>query len=479
MKKLAETGNSKPRLSLALDTHWLKENLPRYLWREHEAPGEIGEVEIQHVRESKKGAAVLYRVALNGDNKPAREQMYVGYVVPEDKLKDEFKAALKKGKIPPPVGRTVALVPETNLILLAFPNDRKMRLLSAAELRLWLEENLHDIADGALENRSWQVQATKVEMLRYIPDKRFTAHCKATLKAADGLEKEIWFIAKQINDVKRAKRLYRHLLSLRKAWAGNGTDARAQVDANPPVRLPRALALDEKNAVVYIEYIPGDNLKQVLFEIDIARVMPAVGELLANFHRAQKRVRKQVTRRNELAEVREALHNLGKAFPALRPRLRKLFEPFRNFYWPDATPNVLLHGTYRLNHIFIHDGKLALLDLDSLRMGHPAYDVANFLSSLYYLEAQERIDPSLRRNIARRFLEGYAAQAPHGMPPAAVLWFLASLLLNKQANKYVTHFHEDREEKVRQMLALAEAAFAACRQAPDNLTCEALWKVLP
>jgi aminoglycoside phosphotransferase (APT) family kinase protein len=468
MKNLAETDNSTPRPSLALDTNWLKENLPHYLWREHETLVAISAVEIEHVRESPKGTIVLYRVRLSD---AARDQMYVGFIVPADKLEDEYHAVLKKAKIPPAVGQAVALVPETNLILLAFPNDRKMRLLSAAGLQPWLEEHLHDIADGALEDKNWQVQAAQVEMLRYIPNKRFTARCKAALKTAGGLEKEICFIAKQINDVKRAKRLYRHLLSLRQAWGAAA--------AGPPMRLPRALAFDEKMAVVYIEYLPGENLKQLLFELDLAQVMPVVGELLANFHRAHKRVRKQVTRRNELAEVREAMRNLGKASPVLRPRLRQLYEPFKDFYWPDETPPTLLHGTYRLNHIFIHNGELALLDLDSLRMGHPAYDVANFLSSLYYLEAQERVTPALRQEIARHFLQGYAAHAPWKIPRPAVLWFLASLLIHKQANKYVTHYHQDGAEKVQQMLALAEAAFAACRQAPNDLTCEALWKVLP
>ncbi|MDZ7342955.1 MAG: aminoglycoside phosphotransferase family protein [candidate division KSB1 bacterium] len=461
--------NSKHQFAPALDAQWLKENLPRYLWHESEAPGKIEEIEIWHVRESKKSVAVLYRLALNGDGK-LREQLYVGHVVPADKLQEEYKSALKKAKIPPAVGRTVALVPESNLILLAYPNDRKMRLLSEDALKPWLQAHLHEIAGDALAGHNWQVQSAQVEMLRYIPDKRFTARCKATLKTASGVEKEIGFIAKQINDVKRAKRLYRHLLSLRQAW---GTAA------GPPMRLPRALAFDENMAVVYIEYLPGENLKQLLFELDLAQVMPAVGELLANFHRAQQRVRKQVTRRNELAEVREAMHNLGKAFPALRPRLRQLYQPFKDFYWPDATPPVLLHGTYRLNHIFIHDGELALFDLDSLRMGHPAYDVANFLSSLYYLEAQERVTPALRQEIAGHFLHGYATQAAWKIPPAAVLWFLTSLLIHKQANKYVTHYHQDGAQKVQQMLALAEAAFAACRQAPNDLTGDAVWKVLP
>jgi Ser/Thr protein kinase RdoA (MazF antagonist) len=140
---------------------------------------------------------------------------------------------------------------------------------------------------------------------------------------------------------------------------------------------------------------------------------------------------------------------------------------------------VLLHGTFRLNHIFIHGDELALIDFDSLRMGHPAYDLANFLSSLYYLEAQDRLEPSQRQNIARHFLAGYAATAPLIVPPEVLLWFLADLLIKKQTYKYVKHFHEDRAQKVERMLALAEAALAGCQNVPIESNLATMWKSLP
>jgi len=465
-------------LSLAFNRQWLKENLPPYLWRENEISDEIAHVEILHVWESSKRITILYQIDLKRSNGEIRQQMYVGYLVADERFADEQKSALKKGKIQPLTGRAVTIIPEANLILLAYPNDRKMQLLSAEDLQSWLGEHWREIADDSLNGNDWRIQNTKVEMLRYVPDKRFTALCRVRLQDENALSREVSFVAKQLSDEKKAKRLYRNLRLLQTAWPENSANRRSRLTAKPPIRLPKALAWDEKRAVVFIEEIAGKNLKQALPEIDPARVMPAVGALLAIFHRARKRVRKQVTIKNELAEVREAMRTIAKALPHLKRRMRQFYKQFKTWRWEDEAPQVLLHGTYRLNHIFINGSELALLDLDSLRLGHPAYDLANFLSSLYYLEEQQRLTQALRRDLARHFLEGYTAETLSNIHPGAVLWFLASLLINKQASKYVNHDHEDQEEKVMRMLALAEATLSDGQNLPGNLTLSALWKVL-
>ncbi len=443
-------------------------------------PGTIFQVKILYAGESSKRVTVLYQIELYGHGGESRRQMYVGYLVPGNGFVAEHEMMLQKAMIQPPWGRAVALVPEAEMILSAFPNDHNLHLLSEAELQPWLSAHLHEIADGALDGKRWEVQEVQTEILRYIPDKRCTTRCRVRIKTENGLAKEISFIAKQLIDEGRAKRLYHDLLSMRQAWAGNGLASQVRnAEIKLPLRLPRALALDENNATVFVEEISGKNLEQALSEIDLEQVMPAVGEMLANFHRAQKRVKKSVSPQSELAEICDVIQTIGETVPILQPRFQQLLNQLRTLLWENDAPATLLHGTFRLNHIFIHNNELALIDFDSLRMGHPAFDIANFLSSLYYLEAQKRLDPSQRQNIARHFIEGYAAQAPLPVPPAVVLWFLADLLIKKQAHKYVKHFHEDRAQKVERMLALAETTLAGCRNAPKDLTLAALSKVLP
>ncbi len=464
-----ENGKPDSRLARALDPLWLREHLQAALWREHEPAGKVEEVLVQQVRETKKGMTMLYSVALNGVTAP-REQLYVGYLVRMDNLADEYQSVAKKAKLQPEIGRSVVLLSDAGLILAAYPNDRKLALLSPADMRVWLPEHLHEMTAEALNGREWRVQSVALEPLRYVPERRFTALCRVQLAGAHAEQKEICLVAKQVGDPHKAKRLYRNLLSLEYALA--------QLD-HVPFRVPRALGWIEARAVVFIEYLPGNNLKQTLLELEIERMMPRVGELLAVFHSADKRVRKRVSYSSELRENREAMRDIAQVLPHFRPRLRDLFAALEKMRWASICPPVLLHGTYRLNHIFVRNDELVLLDLDSLRFGDPAYDLANFLTSLYYLEAQERIAPELRREIARGFLAGYARASRAAVSPFIVLWFFASLMINKQASKYVWHFHDDCEEKAARMLGLAEAALAAAPTLPEKFALEELARVLP
>jgi aminoglycoside phosphotransferase (APT) family kinase protein len=228
------------------------------------------------------------------------------------------------------------------------------------------------------------------------------------------------------------------------------------------VSVPRAVAFDGDNRLVAMEELKGTSLKRALPEIDIETVMLAAGEMIATFHQTRGSIPETVSRHDELEEVQDAVKAIGKRLPALRPRLRACLAKCTDLEWTDLTPPALLHGSCKLEHMLIHEGELALLDLDGLRRGHPAYDIGEFLSSLYNLEAQGRISSPVRRQIGRCFLQGYAARTPWTISPVAVFWFLAERLIYKQAAKYVEHLHDDCESKVGLMLTLAESVLARC-----------------
>lgn len=470
-------------VSPALSTQWLKDHLPYHLWHEGENPGEIVELVIRQAWDTKKKTTVLYELSLRGDDDRIQQQIYVGYQPKEKSLVEEYQALLNQANTRPPLGRAVSLVTEANLILVAFPNDRKMRLLSENELQAWVGEHLSHISGNQLDGHTWQILETKLEVLRYIPDKRFTIRCWVLAEGSNGVKREFSFIGKQFSDATKARNLYRNLVSLRSVRAGKQVGLLAitnrQVESNKAVRVPCDIALDKTRALVVMEDLPGLNLKDILGEVNLQRVMPAVGELLTRFHRVKKVVPTQVSRKSELQEVRSTLDIISTALPPMRPSPEKLFEKFRNLSWLNDVPSVLLHGSYRLNHLLLHNDELALLDLDSLRMGHPGYDLANFLSSLYYFEIQGQMNASTRKDISRFFLEGYARTTPWNIPPITVLWYLASLLINKQAHKYVTHFHEDQKSKVGQVLALAGSALERAVHMPNDVMLDGLWRVLP
>jgi Ser/Thr protein kinase RdoA (MazF antagonist) len=458
----------------ALNPHWLKEQLGRSLWRQGESPGEIVGLHISQVRESRREMTAVYRLTLRAPNDQLVEQSYVGYVPRGNRrLTEDYRALAARTGVQPAVGRWVTLLPEANLIFVAYPNDHRMDLLSEDELKRRVQEQ-----PPAWMNGAGRVEEARVTLLRYMPGKRATIRCRVRTVDAGGARTTWSCIAKQYADARRAEKLHRTLVALERAWAGSGPEACWAAKTALALRLPRALGLDAPRGIVFMDEVGGRDLS-TLTAVDLETVLPAVGALLARFHQMPVGVcghdAKRVSRESELAETREALAEIGDGWPDLRPRLQTLFGALSSASVSTEAREVLLHGSFRLNHVLLDEQGLTLLDLESLRRGHPAYDLANAISSLHYAEAEGRLAPDTRRRVSHGLLRGYAAAVPEGVDTAALLWFLACLLINKQAWKYVRHGHAERESKVQRMVALAEEAAAA---ASSNVPAREPWSAI-
>jgi aminoglycoside phosphotransferase (APT) family kinase protein len=459
--------DARSTLSHALDAHWLTANLSPHLWRDDECPGEVVRVEIRDTWVSLQGLTALYEVYLRDRDGGVVRQLYVGHEVIPDHFDKEYETLLRTALTPPKLGRAAVPFVEANLILLAFPNARRMRPLSEQELRHWLTAHIEALIGKRLGTKRWQLEQATLDVVNYVPDRRLTMRCRCHIVAEDDSEGHVSFIAKQFRSRKKAERLYRSLAALERSWRA------------PSVSFPKALAFDNDRAIVFMEELPGKDLRRAASETGLGQVLPAVGRLLANFHRAPTRVRRRVSIGSELEAVNGALRIVTRTFPNMHERVQDCLSALKAVQWSDDMPAVLLHGAYRLSHILQSDGKLALVDLDSIRMGHPGYDLGKFLAYLYYMESLGQIDASDRRDAARKFLEAYAAAAPWRISPAAVLWFLASELMIKQTKKDLMQPHADRSVRVDRALTLAETTLAAARDSRGDCALPEVCAAIP
>jgi hypothetical protein len=437
-------------VSQALDPNWLTANLSPHLWRDDEVAGEVIRVEIRDTWVSLQGLTTLYEIHLRGRDDGVARQLYVGHEVIPEHFDREYETLVRTATAPPRLGRPVVPVVEANLILLAFPNARKMQPLSPPDLGDWLRPPIDRLLATRLGRGTWHLKHAAVDVINYVPDRRLTMRCRCQVVVGDS-DRSLSFIAKQFSSSKKATRLYRNLTSLDRGWR------------SPSVRFPKPLGFDRDHAVVFMEEVPGTDLRRSMSDIALGELLRTAGRLLAAFHRAPVRVRRTVSARSELEAVNGALRIVTRTFPEMRKRARACLSALKGLQWSDDGAAVLLHGAYRLSHILEADGELALVDLDSMRIGHPAYDLGKFLAYLYYRETSGQLTALARRNGAYEFLEGYLAVARWRVSPAAVLWFLASELINKQTKKDIARPGSDGSERVEGVLRLSEAALAAAR----------------
>jgi aminoglycoside phosphotransferase (APT) family kinase protein len=301
-----------------------------------------------------------------------------------------------------------------------------------------------------------RLERVTIAVVRDAPGKRLTARCRLESVARDGRRERVTVYAKQYRRRDLAERLARQLGTLRFA------------PGDAPVRVPRLLGLDARRGVVYLEALAGSRFESTLATPGSA--LEPAGALLAAFHRATAEVEKQVTRASELARTRECAQEVALALPGSAPALDRILTVLSATRWPRAGGHALLHGSFRPNHLLRQRGALAVLDLESLRIGPAGYDIANWIAALHYAEVEGRLDAAARRRATRALLRGYAASggAESG---ARVLWLTAALLVQKQLLKLATRPGPGSAAGVRTLLARAGrcADRAAAMRARDGL----------
>lgn len=123
----------------------------------------------------------------------------------------------------------------------------------------------------------------------------------------------------------------------------------------------------------------------------------------------------------------------------------------------DKSPVVTSHGALRTGQLLVDAGsRLAIVDLDTCCLAHPARDVANLLA---YLDWHAVRHPGQRRAVesaASAFLDAYARAAP--APDARALRVFRAASLLKIGGRRLRRVEVEAWPHLADLLALAEAA---------------------
>jgi hypothetical protein len=381
------------------------------------------------------------------------------------------KAARRVAKskfVVPELGEAVYHFPEWSFVLWTFPNDPKLRTLPACQrpetVRAALaclggplpangngNGNGHAIAEPKL---CWQVGAYDQQLVRYIPRRRCVFRLDVEWRqerGADGAPQALpsavlqRVYAKVYEDEAAAAAAHRTLDLL---WQRAGNDGRW-------LRVPRPLYFDLEQLVLYQSALPGSHLAHAAGSVTPGQIV-AIARGLALLQQTRLPLPEALSLDDELAKAQESAALVAQAQPQFAPSLESLAGRLGT-QLPDLprAPLVPCHGTFKLNHL-LHDGAhIGLVDFDSMLLGDPLYDVANFTADLHYLEANGALPPGRAARLGRIFYDAWSDQVPWSRREAVLDWYVASLLLRKQALKPVKHLHPDATAKIGQLLAAA------------------------
>jgi hypothetical protein len=369
--------------------------------------------------------------------------------------KAERKAA--KGKyVVPRLGAAVYHLPELDLVLWTFPNDPKLKVLGAALDPAAVRTTLAGFGGPDGGGAHWVLGAVEQTLVRYIPRKRCVFRCAIEWRqerAADGSPRG--FPATMLQHV--YAKVYDDGAAGEAAFAVlQAMSAAAQADTRW-LRVPAALHYDVERQTLWQAAVPGHHLAASAAEVSPA-LAAVVGRGLAMLQQAQLPLDARMSLDLELEKMHQQAHLMVRVHPEFGPAVHALQTQL------DAAlpalprlPLVPAHGTFKLNHLLFDGRHASLVDFDSMVLADPLYDVANFIADLHYLEAQGGLPAGRALPLGRAFYEAWNAAVPWGKRDAVLDWYVASLLVRKQAMKCVKHLHANARAKMDTVLR--EAAY--------------------
>jgi aminoglycoside phosphotransferase (APT) family kinase protein len=182
-----------------------------------------------------------------------------------------------------------------------------------------------------------------------------------------------------------------------------------------------------------------------------------IGRGLALLQQLRLPLRSTLALEEEFEKTRTGAALVGRAAPQFAPVLEGLVDRLAAALpGLPRLPLVPCHGTFKLNHLLQEGDHLGLVDFDSMVLGDPLYDVANFTADLHYLEAHGVLPAGRAARLGRIFYDAWSDQVPWGRRDAVLDWYVSCLLMRKQALKPVKHLHPDAPAKIGRVLAAAQ-----------------------
>ena len=373
---------------------------------------------VQHRRGRR--CRLLYRLHLRDEHGGKQDQWFYGKLVRPGQAQRQFEEALYAHELKNGLWKPVEFWPELNLIVWAFPNDPDMQgLLRANEAEHVRAHFNVNLAHFGLEP-AWQCQNVRSVRVKYMPGKRCVLRHDAELVHHGGAAKSLSFYSKTYSD------------GMSRFHFQN---ARAVYEQMQHLNMPRPILHWEEANTCWQEAWLGTPLLEALPALDWKKTFVQVARVLAGFHQARCEVLSAADMLDLALDSAEEdaprIAAILTQYDALMHEVLRVLRLGREPLARAGAPLVPIHGTVRVEQFLTRGDDYALLDFDLACLGDPLYDVAEFLTSLQFLQFTLGWERARVEKAMQHFQNAYAQFAPWPLEPERIAWYAAVSILDK------------------------------------------------
>ncbi len=322
--------------------------------------------------------------------------------------------------------RRTRLDPEC-IVVCMFPDDVKLPVLA----RLADPEARRDLMARVFDGRPGTDEG-ELERLTYKPERRYVARWVSQAESA--------LVKFYAGDARAAART---------GWT--------TVSSREVLRIPQRSGGSTRHAVLAFEWLPGENLRDILAGPAPLPAVQLAGRALAELHGQSSRkvaAREPALRIREMRELVDALAVLS---PGLADRAARLAEHVAARLCDEGPATKCIHGDLYDKQMLIDSDRVGLIDLDGVALGDPRIDLGLLLGHLDRDVLMGRL-PALRvAEVEAALLDSY--QQARGQAVGPVAPYVAEALLRLVHHPFRGHL-VDWPERTAEIVDRAEQRLA-------------------
>jgi tRNA A-37 threonylcarbamoyl transferase component Bud32 len=339
----------------------------------------------------------------------------------------------------------VSLIAPLNMVVWAFPNERKLSALPVMTDPARLREELLPAVVRARWGKDWKIADVSHDITCYFPEHSCTIGAVLTLVHPSDARRRLWSVLGKTRYDDAGAQTFRCMTRL---WQGGDLDV---------VSYARPLGYQSEHRLLWQERVPGVTLENLLNRSGLDPTLLArVARAVAALHRTPLTTGRRVVTSDVVERLigNEAL--VASAQPqcaaVLAQATAQLLQRAPSL---DTHACATLHGDLHSNNILIDDARVYLVDMDDVSIGPPLAELGSFLAELIYRAclsgtALDALGPALT-NIVQAYLQA----VPWSVTDEEVGWYTAAALIHERALRCVTSLKPGRMEILGQLVDIA------------------------
>lgn len=441
-----------PQLSKALDGCTMKEMFQATLFETEQSGKQckITDCEVVYVKyKPKMACTVCYKVVIQDIyTNQEYSQLHSAKIFEPGNSTRRFQKAQTLPLVQPRYGKPLVHIPEFDMIVWSFPNDRKLEALAQLTNPAIVQEKFLPELLVRLFGQGWIITCITADVMNYVPWYSCTIKITAQIHSQQlNEEKSLTLYAKTYSDPEsgaRANAIMHELWETAERKSGE-------------FRMARPVWYDSTHKIFWQLAVPGKTLLQVdLRSPYFANLLEKVGCTIAGLHMLRVTSAQPIRFEDLVSRLRHTHLELS----LLKPSVIHMLHTIVTLLVDQAEglgeqPETTLHGDLHLKNFIVDGTSVTMIDLDEVGRGSPFHDVGSCVAFVLYQGLELGIFESQIYDLVGGFIQEYRRHVTWDVPEPVLRWYVVAALIEERVTRCLKKAKPGTVQQVERLVQLA------------------------